>query len=107
MIVTHWNGSPIELAVARSGDREAGSNADARRAQGIEALTLRWLGMSLPPDEDWVNLTYTDCSKTYDSRFDWEAIDLSDRAALMAVLTQAFGIAPTIDLDLNPFLLDP
>src|SRR5258708_35918623 len=22
MIVTHWNGSPIELAVARSGDRE-------------------------------------------------------------------------------------
>src|SRR5262249_15851883 len=34
--VTHWNGSPIELAVARNGAREAGSNADARRAQGIE-----------------------------------------------------------------------
>jgi hypothetical protein len=106
MVVTHWNGSPIELAVARNGDREAGSNADARRAQGIEALTLRWLGMSLPPDEDWVNLTYTDGSKTYDSRFDWEVIDLSDRAALLAGLTQAAGAAPTIGLDLKRLLLD-
>ena len=106
MVVTHWNGSPIELAVARNGDREAGSNADARRAQGIEALTLRWLGMSLPPDEDWVNLTYTDGSKTYDSRFDWEVIDLSDRAALLAGLTQAVGTAPTIGLDLKRLLLD-
>ncbi len=106
MVVTHWNGSPIELAVARNGDREAGSNADARRAQGIEALTLRWLGMSLPPDEDWVNLTYTDGSKTYDSRFDWEVIDLSDRAALLAGLTQAAGTAPTIGLDLKRLLLD-
>ena len=75
VVVTHWNGSPIDLAVARNGNREAGSNADARRAQGIEALTLRWLGMSLPPDEDWVNLTYTDGTKTYESRFDWEVID--------------------------------
>src|SRR5262249_5688302 len=48
--VTHWNGSPIDLAVARNGNREAGSNPDARRAQGVESLTLRWLGMSLPPD---------------------------------------------------------
>jgi hypothetical protein len=106
MVVTHWNGSPIELAVTRNGDREAGSNADARRAQGVEALTLRWLGMSLPPDEDWVNLTYTDGSKTYDSRFDWEVIDLSDRAALLAGLTQAVGTAPTIGLDLKRLLLD-
>src|SRR5215218_3942113 len=60
VIVTHWNGSPIDLAVARNGSREAGSNADARRAQGIESLTLRWFGMSLPPDEDWVELTYAD-----------------------------------------------
>ena len=32
---------------------------EARRAQGLDALTLRWFGMSLPPDEDWVVLTYS------------------------------------------------
>ena len=104
MVVTHWNGSPIDLAVARNGNREAGSNADARRAQGIEALTLRWLGMSLPPDEDWVTLTYTDGTKTYDSRFDWEVIDGSDRPGLLAGLNGAAGAK--LGLDLKRLLLD-
>jgi len=104
--VTHWNGSPIELAVARNGAREAGSNADARRAQGIEALTLRWLGMSLPPDEDWVNLTYTDGTKTFDERFDWEVIDRGDQPALLAGMSGAAGLAAAIGLDLNRFVLD-
>ncbi len=103
VVVTHWNGSPIELAVARNGNREAGSNPDARRAQGIEALTLRWLGMSLPPDEDWVNLTYTDGTKTYESRFDWEVIDAFDRVALLA---GSAGATLGLGLDLNRMLLD-
>jgi hypothetical protein len=107
VVVTHWNGSPIDLAVARNGSREAGSNADARRAQGIEALTLRWLGMSLPPDEDWVNLTYTDGTKTYESRFDWEVIDGPDRTTLLAGLTDAAGRGSNaLGLDLNRMLLD-
>src|SRR6185503_13843229 len=86
VVVTHWNGSPIELAVARNAEREAGSNLDARRAQGVEALTLRWLGMSLPPDEDWVTLTYTDGSQTSEARFEWQVIDSSDRTQLLAGL---------------------
>jgi hypothetical protein len=106
MIVTHWNGSPIDLAVARNGNREAGSNPDARRAQGVEALTLRWLGMSLPPDEDWVNLTYTNGTKTYESRFDWEVIDAFDRVALLAGLDDAAGAKLGLGLDLNRVLLD-
>jgi hypothetical protein len=106
VVVTHWNGSPIELAVARNGAREAGSNADARRAQGVEALTLRWLGMSLPPDEDWVNLTYTDGTKTFDQRFDWEVIDGGDQPALLAGLSEAAGLAAAIGLDLKRFVLD-
>jgi Peptidase family S41 len=107
LVVRHWNGSPIELAVARNGEREAGSNVDARRAQGIEALTLRWLGMSLPRNEDWVNLTYSDGTKTYDSRFDWEVIDLSDRSALLAGPTEAAGgTVGQIGLDLERLLLD-
>jgi C-terminal processing protease CtpA/Prc len=106
MVVTHWNGSPIALAVARNGNREAGSNADARRAQGVEALTLRWLGMSLPPDEDWVNLTYTDGAKTYEARFDWEVIDSPDRAALLAGWDTGARIGRKLGLDLKRLLLD-
>jgi hypothetical protein len=105
VVVTHWNGSPIDLAVARNGAREAGSNADARRAQGVEALTLRWLGMSLPPDEDWVDLTYTDGTKTYDGRFDWEVIDGADTRALLAGLDGAAGAGVHLGLDLNRVLL--
>jgi C-terminal processing protease CtpA/Prc len=75
VVVTHWNGSPISLAVARNAAREAGSNAEAERAQGIDTLTLRWLGQSLPPDEDWVRLTYTDGKKDYESLFEWELVD--------------------------------
>jgi hypothetical protein len=111
VVVTHWNGSPIDLAVARNGNREAGSNADARRAQGIESLTLRWLGMSLPPDEDWVELTYTDGTSTYEARFDWEVIDAPDRATLLAGLTAAASGAvraasAALGLDLNRMLID-
>jgi hypothetical protein len=74
--VTHWNGMPIDLAVARNAANEAGSNPEARRAQGLDALTLRWLGASLPPDEDWVVLTYTDpAGVVRESRFEWEVIE--------------------------------
>jgi hypothetical protein len=90
-VISHWNGSPVELVVARNAEREAGSNSEARRARGVEALTLRWLGMSLPPDEDWVTLTYTDGVSSYESRFDWEVID---RAELHdAGLATAAGLA--------------
>ena len=55
-IVTHWNGTPVDLAVWRIADLEAGSNMAARFARGLENLTLRSLSVSLPPDEDWVDL---------------------------------------------------
>jgi len=74
--ITHWNGVPIDLAVARNASREAGSNEEARRARGLEALTLRWLGMSLPPDEDWVVLTY---SNGKESKIPWQAVEPENR----------------------------
>jgi Periplasmic protease len=58
VIVKHWNGTPIDRVVAANGDREAGSNPAARCAKGLSALTIRWLGQSLPPDEDWVDIDY-------------------------------------------------
>jgi len=88
VIVTHWNGSPVELAVGRNAEREAGCNPDARRARGIEALTLRWFGMSLPPDEDWVTLTYTDGNTIHESKFDWEVVDNSDLPPLLMGTTE-------------------
>lgn len=73
--VTHWNGVPIARAVAANAEREAGSNAAARHAQGLAAMTIRWLGLSLPPDEDWVDVTYLPASdasgKERDARFEW------------------------------------
>jgi len=80
--ITHWSGTPIDLAVARNASREAGSNPEARRARGLEALTLRWLGMSLPPDEDWVTLTYRDAQgNTRESKIAWAVIE-PDPAAM-------------------------
>lgn len=56
--VLRWNGIPIDRAVELNGDRFAGSNPEARRARGIETLTVRPLIQSLPPDEDFVLVEY-------------------------------------------------
>ena len=107
-VVTHWNGSPVELAVARNADREAGSNLEARRARGIDALTLRWLGMSLPPDEDWVTLNYTVDGQSFDARFDWQIIDTADQPELLAGLhdgATAAEAAANCGLDLKTHML--
>ena len=53
-----WNGVPIGRAVELNAERQAGSNADARLARGLEALTLRPLRTGAPPDEHWVLLEY-------------------------------------------------
>src|SRR5690349_2764081 len=58
--ITHWNGIPIERAVAVNADRFAGSNTAARLARGVDSLTLRSLRIHLAPDEEWVTVTYLD-----------------------------------------------
>ena len=58
--ITHWNGVPIERAVAVAADRFAGSNMAARLARGVDSLTIRPLRLHLPPDEEWVSVTYRD-----------------------------------------------
>ena len=58
--ITHWNGMPIERAVAVNADRYAGSNMAARLVRGIDSLTVRPLKMHLPPDEEWVTVSYVD-----------------------------------------------
>lgn len=56
--VLYWNGVPLERAIELNGENQAGSNADARFANGLYALTIRPLVISLPPDEEWVVVTY-------------------------------------------------
>src|SRR5689334_17434081 len=72
---THWNGMPIDRAVEINAEREAGSNLAARHAQGLESLTIRWMGMSLPPDEDWVVLRYRDGRDERETRFEWQVFE--------------------------------
>ena len=74
--VTHWNGVPIARAVALNGAVFAGSNTAANLARGLESLTLRPLVIQLPPDEDWVVVTYRDeHGAAEDIRVDWQVTD--------------------------------
>src|SRR5579884_852592 len=56
--VTHWSGIPIARAIALNAARFAGSNGAARLARGLDSLTVRPLVIHLPPDEEWVTVSY-------------------------------------------------
>ncbi|MGB5736803.1 MAG: S41 family peptidase, partial [Thiohalocapsa sp.] len=72
VVILRWNGIPIARAVELNGDRFAGSNLEARRARGIETLTLRPLVQSLPPDEDFVLVEYrTADGRVHELRVPW------------------------------------
>src|SRR5215217_5123861 len=72
VVVTHWNGIPMDRAVELNADRQAGSNLDARHAQGVDTMTARYMGLSAPPDEDWVVLTYvTADDQERETRVEW------------------------------------
>ncbi len=73
--VTHWNGTPIQLAVEANAVREAGSNRAAQLAQGLQNMTLRPISMSLPPDEDWVDITYKVRGGTHETRVPWRVFE--------------------------------
>jgi hypothetical protein len=75
VLVSHWNGIPIHRAVELNADREAGSNLDARHARGLASMTIRPLAMSLPPDEEWVVVTYRAGSRTHERRFEWQVFE--------------------------------
>jgi hypothetical protein len=87
----HWNGSPMALAVARNADREAGSNAAARFARGMESLAFRVLALSPPPDEDWVDLRYRVDGAVREVRIPWRVFD--GIAELRQASGGQFGVA--------------
>jgi hypothetical protein len=70
--VLYWNGVPIDRAVERNGERQAGSNLPARHARGLEALTIRPMASTLPPDAEWVVVQYEGLDRQVrELRFDW------------------------------------
>lgn len=76
--ITHWNGAPIAVAVARHADDEAGSNPAARLARGLERMTQRPLALSQLPDEDWVDLRYGVDGETHETRIPWRVVGVAD-----------------------------
>jgi hypothetical protein len=56
--VTQWNGMPMPRAVELAGERNAGSNPDARLARGLARFTIRPLAKALPPDEEYITVQY-------------------------------------------------
>jgi len=56
--VLFWNGVPIKEAIELNGERQAGSNSEAKFAAGLSTFTIRSMIGSLPPAEHWVVVTY-------------------------------------------------
>lgn len=70
--VLYWNGIPVRRTIEMNGERQAGSNVEARFARGLDSLTIRPMRTSLPPNEEWVELIYRDLhGKTRRLRQDW------------------------------------
>jgi len=103
--VTHWNGVPIARAVELNGLRFAGSNRAATLARGLESLTIRPLRLHLPPDEDWVVVTYRtpqqpDDAQPHELRVEWRVVDnLPPVGDLDAISTFAANAALDLDAD--------
>jgi hypothetical protein len=75
VVVTSWSGVPIDRAVDLNAERQAGSNLDARHARGLEALTIRTMAMSSPPDERWILIGYLDGTTPRELRLDWQVFE--------------------------------
>ena len=80
--VLYWNGVPIKRAIERNGETQAGSNPEARFARGLDNLTIRPLVTSLPPDEEWVDITYqTPAGEILTVKLEWLVYNSDEQTA--------------------------
>jgi hypothetical protein len=100
-VLTHWNGVPIDIAVARHSDRARGANPDAKLARAMDTLTVRHLGDGMPPDEHWVDLRFvTPKKKEAETRLQWRVLSLGipeGRTAVEEVFDLAAAPGPWSD----------
>ncbi|HKY68738.1 MAG TPA: S41 family peptidase, partial [Acidimicrobiales bacterium] len=95
--VLHWNGVPVRRAVEANARSQAGSNPDAAVARGLDALTIRPLLRSVPPEEDWVVITYQGLDDVVrDIQLDWQVavagVDGSDGTGLGVAALAGQGV---------------
>jgi Peptidase family S41/Amidohydrolase family len=71
--ILYWNGMPVANAVEQNADRQGGSNLAARFARGLVGMTVRPLARALPPDDEWVLLTYRSLDgRVLEIRLPWQ-----------------------------------
>ena len=101
--VTHWSGVPIDLAVAVNANREAGSNAAARHVRGLDAMTIRPMSQSLPPDAEWVMVGYEDDGNALEIRLPWRVFrpDTASGSGTGDLTGAAEDHAVAVGVDLN------
>src|SRR5215831_3608461 len=81
--VLYWNGVPINRAVEINGQRQPGSNLEARLARGLDSLTIRPFNGSLPPEEMWVVVTYrTEQGKVQEIKLEWRVYHSKPKSSL-------------------------
>ena len=69
--LTHWNGVPIDVAIARNAEREWGNNPAARTARGAASMAGRRLRNGPLPDEDWVDVRFVIDGQPGETRLPW------------------------------------
>ena len=82
VIITHWNGVPIERAIELNGLRTYGSNEQARKAHSLNSMTFRSGSKYLVPDEEWLYISYLTANhEHYEHRFQWQVWNLPETQA--------------------------
>ena len=110
-----WNGIPVDRAVELNAQRFAGSNIEARRARGLERMTVRPLITSLPPDESWVTVSYrTGDGQEHELRADWLVLPgpqvselMRPSAAMQVAAAMAFDVDALVASEAKKILFAP
>jgi hypothetical protein len=98
--LTHWAGIPIDRAVDLNAARFAGSNPAARHSRGLQSLTIRPLVIHLPPDEEWVTVSYVGTDgQARELREQWLVTE--NLPPFVGDLDQASITAASLGLDLD------
>ncbi|NJN07617.1 MAG: hypothetical protein HC836_00535 [Richelia sp. RM2_1_2] len=79
VIITHWNGIPIERAIELNSMRIYGSNENSSRIHSLNSMTVRSGSKYLVPDEEWLYISYLTTNKEhYEHRFQWQTYDFPE-----------------------------
>jgi cytosine/adenosine deaminase-related metal-dependent hydrolase len=100
--VTHWNGTPVERAIEVNAQVQGGGNPAAAFARGLDALTIRPLVRSLPPDEAWVVVSYRGLDGVErEVRWDWQVWAPPESRGVDPDASDASGLATALGYDVQ------